>query len=80
MKPITLKEALLIYIDAVLANGPAPQLYLKDGDKHYHSVDEIDLMREKMCCDDGYWDYYEFILQAEGGEKHKLFIEVSDDE
>ena len=77
MKPITLKEALLIYVDAVLTNGPAPQLYLKDGDKHYHNVDEIDLMRDRICCDDEYW---EFILQAEGGEKHKLFIEVSDDE
>lgn len=80
MKPITLKEALLIYVNAVLVDGPAPQLYLKDGDNHYHNVDEIDLMREKICCDDEYWDYYKFILQTEGGANHKLFIEVSDNE
>lgn len=80
MKPITLKEALLTYVKAVLADGPAPNLYLKDGDKHYHNVDEIDLMRDRICCDDGYWNYYEFILQVEGGEEHELFIEVSNDE
>ena len=75
MKPITLKEALLIYADAVLANGPAPSLYLKDGDKHYHNVDEIDLFRDRMCCDDGYWEYYEFILNTESSDEHELFIE-----
>lgn len=80
MKPITLKEALLIYVEAVLVDGPAPQLYLKDGDNHYHNVGEIDLIRDRMCCDDGYWDYYEFIVKTEGGENHKLFIEVSNDE
>jgi hypothetical protein len=74
MKPITLKEALLIYVDAVLVDGPAPLLYLKDGDNHYHNVDEIDLIRDRMCCDDGYWDYYEFVLEAEGREDHTLFI------
>ena len=80
MKPITLKEALMIYVEAVLADGPAPQLYLKDGDKHYHNVYEIDLMRDRICCEDGYWDYYEFIMQTEGREDHELFIEVNNDE
>lgn len=45
MKPITLKKALLLYVDTVLENGTAPKLYLKDGDNHYHNVDEIDLNR-----------------------------------
>lgn len=75
MKPITLKEALLIYVDAVLTDEPAPQLYLKDGDNHYHNVDEIDLVRDRIVCDDTYWDYYEYILQSESEENHKLFIE-----
>lgn len=75
MKPITLKEALLIYVDAVLKNSWAPQLYLKDEVDNYHGVDAIDLARDRLCCDDGYWDYYEYIVEAEGSENHKLFIE-----
>lgn len=81
MKPITLEEALSIYVKAVLIDGPAPQLYLKSSmDNHFHNVDEIDLMRDRMCCDDGYWDYYEYIVDAENTTIHKLFIEVNDDE
>lgn len=80
MKPITLKEALLIYVDAVLVDGPAPHLYLKDMDNRYHNVNEIDLIRDRMCCDDGYWDYYEYIVDTENTKIHKLFIEVNDDE
>ncbi len=81
MKPITLKEALLIYVDAVLVNGPAPQLHLKDPDGHYHGIDIIDLNRDRMHCYDGYWDYYEFILEREeSGEGHTLFVEEEDNE
>lgn len=79
MKPITLKEALLIYVNAVLENNDAPNLYLKDGDHHYHRVDEIDLNRYEMCCDDGYDDYYKYILKTEGSENHKLFVEEEND-
>ena len=78
MKPITLKEALSIYVKAVLIDGWAPQLYLKDGDDHYHSVSEIDLVRNRMVCDDTYWDYYNSILQAEDDKDYRLFIEVND--
>lgn len=80
MKPITLEEALSIYVHAVIIDSWAPQLYLKDGDNHYHNVDEIDLFRDRLCCDDGYWDYYNYILQAEDEKDYKLFIEVNDDE
>lgn len=80
MRPITLKEALLIYVDAVLKNTWAPQLYLKDGDAHYHNIDEIDLVRDRIVCDDTYWDYYKYILKAESEEKHKLFIEENNNE
>ena len=78
MKPITLKEALLIYVDAVLVDGPAPLLYLKDMDNRYHNVDEIDLIQDRMCCDDGYWDYYEYIVDTENTKIHKLFVEEND--
>lgn len=80
MKPITLKEALLIYVDAVLTDSQAPNLYLKDGADLYHDIDEIDLNRYGIHCDDGYYDTYEYILEVENSEAHKLFIEVNDDE
>ena len=80
MKPITLEEALSIYVKAVLIDSWAPQLYLKDGDNHYHNVEEIDLTRDRMVCDDTYWDYYNAILQAEDKKDYRLFIEVKDDE
>ena len=75
MKPITLKKALTLYVDSILENNTVPQLYLKDGDNHYHNVDEIDLTDDRIRCDDTYWDYYEYIMDTEGGTDHKLFIE-----
>lgn len=75
MKPITLKKALYMYVDALLENDIAPQLYLKGGDKRFHNIDQIDIMRDRICSNDGYWEYYEFILQYEGGENHLLFVE-----
>lgn len=74
MKPITLKKALSLYVDAVLENDLAPQLYLKDENGYYHNVDEIDLNDDRIRCDDTYWDYYEYIMEVEGGKDHKLFI------
>lgn len=81
MKPITLKEALLIYVDAVLKNAWAPQLFLQDEIGDYHSVDTIDLSKMGMRCDDGHWEHYEYILEREESEEGQiLFIEVKDDE
>lgn len=78
MKPITLKKALNLYVDAVLENDLAPQLYLKDENSYYHNVDEIDLNGDRIRCDDTYWDYYEYIMEAEGGKDHKLFVKEND--
>ena len=78
MKPITLKGALSIYVDAVLTNSQAPKLYLKDCHNQYHEVDDFDLMRYGMCCDDGYWADYKYILELEGSVDHKIYIEVND--
>lgn len=68
MKPITLKKAMALYVDAVLENSATPLLFLRDGDGHYHKLSEIDLLGDRICCDDSYWDYYEFIMEAECGE------------
>lgn len=76
LKPITLEEALSIYVHAVIIDSWAPRLYLKDEIGDYHSVDVIDLARDRLRCDDGYWDYYNCILQAEDEKDYKLFIEV----
>lgn len=51
MKPITLKKALSLYVDAVLENDLAPQLYLKDENGYYHNVDEIDLNDDRIKSD-----------------------------
>jgi hypothetical protein len=80
MKPITLEEALSKYVHAVLIDSWAPQLYLKDETGDYHPVDVIDLARDRLRCDDGYWEYYNYILQAEDEKDYKLFVEVNDDE
>lgn len=79
MKPITLKEALLIYVNAVLKNSWAPQLYLRDEIGGHHSVDDIDLARDRLRCDDGHWEYYEYILEREeSGEGQILFVKEND--
>lgn len=75
MKPITLKRALTLYVDALLENNTVPSLYFKDGYNHYHSVDQFDIIRDRLCSDNGYWEYYEYILQHEGGSDHLLFVE-----
>jgi hypothetical protein len=81
MTLITLKEALLIYVDAVLKNSWAPQLYLKDEVDGYHAVDTIDLSKYGLRCDDGHWEYYEYILEREElGEGQILFMEVDENE
>ena len=74
MKSITLREALLIYIDYVLENSTNPNLYLKDLAGQYHLIDTIDLNKSGMICDDGYYDTYKYILEVEKLGKHKLFI------
>ena len=32
-----------------------------DGEDNFHTVSEIDLMSERFRCEDGYFDYYEYI-------------------
>lgn len=80
MKQITLREALSIYVDAVLTNSQTPKLYLKDCHNQYHNVDEFDLMKYGMYCDDGYWADYKYILEIENSVDHKIFVEENNDE
>lgn len=81
MKQITLREALSIYVDAVLKNSWAPLLYLKDEVDDYHEIDTIDLSKYGVRCADGHWESYEYILEREeSGEGQILFVEENDDE
>ena len=81
MRPITLKEALSIYVKAVLINSCVPQLYLKDEADNYHDVETIDLAKYGLHCYDGHWEYYEYILEREeSGEGQILFVEENEDE
>ena len=74
MKPITLEEALTKYVHAILTDGWAPWLYLKDERGNYHEVDSVDLMDEKLRSDDGYYDYCEWILEGEDEKEYRLFV------
>ena len=40
--------------------------YLKDGNNNYHKVSEVDLYSGKTKCEDGYYDYNEYIIEDEG--------------
>lgn len=74
MKPITLKEVLILCADALLENKETPQLYLKDGDNQYHGIYDIDLLDDRIRCNDDYWDYYKYILEKENLGDYQLFI------
>lgn len=74
MKPITLRQALFLCIEALLENKEPPQLYLRDGDSNYHIINEIDVLDDRIRCNDTYWDYYECVMRTEGGVDHKLFV------
>lgn len=62
MTTITLAELLHILTSCIVTNQPFDKnIYLKDGEDNFHTVSEIDLMSDRFRCEDGYFDYYEYI-------------------
>ncbi len=47
------------------------KIYAKDGDGDFHTVDSIDILDEKISCDDGWYQYFE----AFDGENNFLYVE-----
>jgi hypothetical protein len=46
-------------------------IQVKDGDGYFHRIDCIDLISNKISCDDGYYHYFE----AFGNEgNHELYV------
>lgn len=80
LKPITFKEAAILLINDVSKNAEqesflikCASMYLKDGDGGLHQVGEFDLMRDRVVCEDGYFDYFKYIINSEGNDD-RLFI------
>jgi hypothetical protein len=44
--------------------------YLKDDEGEYHKIEDVDLLRDRIICNDGYWECYSWIV-----EKDSLFVE-----
>lgn len=62
MTKITLAELLHILTSCVVTNQSFNKnIYLKDGECNFHTVSEIDLISDRIRCEDGYFDYYEYI-------------------
>lgn len=62
MQPVTLKEMIL----DLLNEETNIICYLKDNDDNFHKVSEATLFEGKIKCEDGYYDYNEYILEDEG--------------
>lgn len=75
-KAITLNHFLKMYVDSVLEQEEPFVACLKDGDGNFHKITEVDLLRDRICCDDEFFDYYEYIMENELGENHKLFKKI----
>lgn len=82
LKPITLKDAVAILTKDVIKSATQnsfiyerPHFYLKDGDGRIHQVSEFDLMRDRIVCEDEYFDYFKYVIKSEG-VRDKLFVEA----
>jgi hypothetical protein len=50
--------------------------YIKDNDGAYHRISEVDLLRDRIMCDDRFWYCYDWIVEDENEGKERLFIEM----
>jgi len=75
MKPATFKSMVLMTLDDILEQigGTNNVFYLKDGDDNFHKIIGVDLFSNKLKCEDDYFDYIDYIIDAEGVDD-KLFI------
>lgn len=67
MKPITLKSLL----NNLINNNTRLEIYAKDPDGDFHTVDSIDLYDERISCTDGWYQYFE----AFDGKNNFLYVE-----
>jgi hypothetical protein len=75
MRSIDLRSYLELLSDKVIYQESKEIIgYLRDTDGKYHKISEVDLMRDRICCEDRYWDSFEGILE----EKDRLFIETKE--
>lgn len=75
MRPIGLRLYLSKLITGAVCGASSGNGYLRDGDGGYHKIAEVDLMRDRIICEDGFWSCYEWIEQNERSDEHELFIE-----
>ena len=80
LRQITFKEAAELLIYRIGKNAEqenflieCANLYLKDGDGGLHQISEFDLIRDRIVCEDDYFDYFKYIINNEGNND-RLFI------
>lgn len=76
MSPIKLETVLNNLVNRILIkDNRVPDLYLKDDDKEYHLIYEVNLFTDRFKCEGGYWYCYDWILEAEKNNENVLFID-----
>ena len=75
MQKITLKE---MFEDLtkriVIRDNSIPNLYYKE-DSRYHLIDSVNLFNDRITCEDGYWIYYDYLVQDEKENIYDLYID-----
>lgn len=63
MRQIKFRELMTELFNKTVNNKPSSfkNIYLKDGDGGFHTVQDVDLMDSRFRCEDGYFDEYEWI-------------------
>lgn len=52
MRKIKFKDFLNILLNSIIEpNINLPTFYLQDGDNNYHKVSEVDLYKDRICCE-----------------------------
>lgn len=72
-KPITVKEATERLANRLINSAhltdkenKSTEFYLCDREDALHRISEFDLMCSKVRCEDGYFDYFDYIILDEG--------------
>ena len=67
MTPVTINEIVTHYLSVICDESFNDRnFYLKDGYSNYHRISEVDVMSDRICCDDGFYDYWEYIAERGG--------------
>jgi hypothetical protein len=72
LKKIDLSNLLLDLVNKKINNEELPEIYIRDGDKIFHKVSEIDLLSDRIRCEDDYWYCFDWFGED---SNNKLYID-----